>query len=491
MGRLAKLVGLALLAACGAPADARRREVVSAITAADAPLIRNRPELVAGKYQKMASDLVDYYRGVLPVYGHDWREGRSELSRSKFALDGPLVLSSSDPHPENFGTLRAADGTWALEPNDFDSADRLPYLWDVRRLCSGMVLVARQSNPDVPGARLAASDDAQQIARAAVEGYRDAILSMAAGGPRVRVVAGSDGDLITADLLQRSLKGWNGQSELTDETTLDANGVRHVIRGVPDPTTPTSAYADLPPEALATLPAALAQYASSLEVPVDPAELTLLDAAQEFGSGVASWPRVRVLALVRGPSDDPSDDFMLELKEMSDSGVGGWLPPGVVADTNPQRVLQSIHAGWGVPDADPRWGATSWLGFDMQVKTHSGGFKTFKVEKAIGALGTPASLERFARTLGGLVARVHASTPETPDMAKRIAAVIGTDPEGFADEQAALAVSYEVQVEADWAGFSQSLQELGPTLGLTPDASEHAPPELTQMFAPPSFGAAP
>lgn len=133
---------------------------------ADQSLIENRPRLVAGKYARMSTGVYDYYRGSVPVFEHDWREASQGIARSDFALAAPLVLSTSDAHPENFGLLLGSDGRLALEPNDFDGADLVPYLWDLRRLAVGMLIGAQQSNPTDADARAAVRARQDDVVRA-------------------------------------------------------------------------------------------------------------------------------------------------------------------------------------------------------------------------------------------------------------------------------------------------------------------------------------
>src|SRR5262249_13813443 len=150
------------------------------------------------------------------------------------------------------------------------------------------------------------------------QSYAEAMAQYAAGAPRARVE--DDGEAILHDLFKRSEKDTASRSELTSDTSLQG-GVRKLLRGVLDPTNPYNTYGDVPPQAYAALPATLEAYRQTLIDPPPPEYFTLLDAAREYGAGVASWPKVRLILLVRGPSDDPSDDVLLELKELSDSDI--------------------------------------------------------------------------------------------------------------------------------------------------------------------------
>lgn len=473
---------LPLLASCAPVDDGRKAEIASTIARADEPLIRGRAPLVAGKYARMAESPFDFYRGTVPLSLHDFRANNFGFGASRFALTGPLVPALGDPHPENFGTLIAADGTLALEPNDLDGIDFGPYLWDVRRLAAGVALAARVSNPDDLAAQKVTASSSRSIAKAAAEGYAEAIAALAAGGPRTRVDA-ANGDVILDDLFQRSEKDLADRSELTELTRLTGQ-TRKLRRGVLDPAEPSAMYLDVPTKAYEALPESIHRYRETLISPPAPAYFTLLDAARELASGVASFPRVRVILLVRGPTDDPKDDVILELKELADSGLSGFYPPGVYFNDNAERVRVASRLAWARPDAEPLWGTTSWMGFPCQIKRESDGQKTIRTSRMKAEQGTPAALLSLARRLGGVVARAHAAphaNAEWPIPA--IAQVIATDPVGFANEQADIADRYAAQVLVDWALFGAVLEELGPRLGIPVDSTDTPPPDLAALYA--------
>jgi uncharacterized protein (DUF2252 family) len=481
---LSASLACALLVGCSDGAvDPRTAEITSVLARADEPLIRARPELVAGKYARMAADRYSFFRGIVPLSLHDFRA--DAFGPSAFALDGPLAPSVGDPHPENFGLLRAADGSLALEPNDFDGADMAPYLWDVRRLCTGMALAAHLANPDDAEVQKKTAAAAREIARAAAQGYAEAIQALAKGAPRERV-DGPGRDEILKDLFGRGNRDFVAQSELSDLTVVEG-GKRHLKRGILDPEEPTQWLGELPADARAALPEAIRKYRETLIAPPPAAFFELIDAAREYGSGVASWPRVRVLLLVRGPTDDPHDDVVLELKELADSGLGGWYLPGIAFDSVQDRVRDMSRAVWARPDAAPLWGTTSWMGLPCQIKAEYGGQKTVRTSRFKGKRGTPEAIEAFARKVGGLIARVHASRVARQEWAApAIAAVVGRDPAGFAEEQAEVADRWAAQVLVDAGLFGEALGELGPRLGVPFDAIDTPPPDLQALYGDPN-----
>ena len=450
---------------------------------ADMPLIRTRPELVAGKYAVMAEDAYSFFRGTVPLALHDWQANRDGAAESAFGADEPLVLSLGDAHIENFGTLRAEDGTFGLEPNDFDSADRGPYLWDVRRLVAAAALAARLSNDDDETAHDAASAAARDIAFAAARSYAETMASLAEGAPRHRSSEPGTSPVLT-DLFERSAKGTDTRSELVDLTTT-ASGSRLLRRGIVDPTDPRSQLKDLPEACLHALPAALSAYRATLIAPPPPSFFQIEDAARELGSGVASFPRVRVLVLVRGPTASPDDDVILEIKEIGDALGLGHAPPDVSFDSLQSRVLHTTRSAWATPSAAPLWGTSEMLGFPVQVRLRSGGQKTLRVSRLHGKRGTPEALTDLAAHLGALLARVHASPifEGDPSPAPDVVAAIGGDSGAFAAEQADLGVAAAERVLADHQRFRAALADLGPTLGVVPDEADAPSPELAALYS--------
>jgi uncharacterized protein (DUF2252 family) len=478
------LIGLVALAgACAPDLSDRARAIASVMAGADAPLLRDRPALVAGKYNHMARGLYNFYRGAVPLFRADFRDGRLPASRTSF-VSPALPWSTGDAHPENFGLLTASDGTLALEPNDLDGVDRYPYHWDLRRLVTGMVIAARLSNADDPEARAAAVAAERSIAEATAQAYAEAIVRYAEGAPRARIEGGLGVPMLD-DLFRRGARDLAARAELGERTRLMPDGTRRLIRGAIDPEEPENVQAELDPEVLATLPALIEAARASMPAPPRSEELTVLDAVREFGSGVASWPRVRMVALVRGPTDLPDDDVLLQLKELSDSGLDGFLPPGRFADDVPMRV-RTGRALWARPDGEARWTAETWRGLPMLVRVESEAHKTIRVARMEEALGTPAAILALGQALGALLARLHAAPVDGVEEAPALAALVRGREVEFAREHAEHAIALADRTELDFEAFREALRVLGPDLGLRRDVRAAPPPiDLRAFFGTP------
>lgn len=472
------------LAGCSPPSldEARSAKIANVITSADEAFLRTRPNLVAGKYARMAAHPYDFFRGTVPLSWNDYQNNDSDFGASAFALDGPLAPVLGDPHPENFGTLLAADGSLGIEPNDFDSSDFAPYLWDLRRLVTGMALAARMTNSEDPEAQEITAHASRVIARSAAEAYAQEMEALSKGAERKRISSG-DGDPILDDVFSRADEGLADRTELVESTIL-ANGTRRLVRGVLDPLDPTEQYLDVPPWAVADLSNALAHYRQTLINPPESGYFHLIDAVRVVGSGVASWARVRLVLLVRGPTDDPLDDVLLELKELTDSGLGGHYPPFVRYDDVPERIRMTSRAAWAKPDAEPLWGTSEWLGFPVQIKRETDAHKTIRIRRMNDERGTPDALEGLARTLGRILARSHTATPKNAEwIARDVAAIIARNPAEFADEQADVGERYAERVLADHALFRKLLEERGPRLGFPSDSIDVVAPDLAAIYA--------
>jgi len=476
------LLALTLVLGCAEPEDDRQSVVVSALAEADRSLLRTRPDLMAGKLGRMARDLYDYYRGNVPVFAVDFRNGETPASPSRFRVDSVLPLSTGDAHPENFGVLLAGDGTLALEPNDFDGADRYPYLWDLRRLTTGMVLAARLANPEDPVAREESAAAAGSVVRATAGAYWEHLGALATGTPRTRVTESESAHV--EDLFERGLSDLEDRCELEELTEL-VGGARLLRRGVLEDD-PEEMLQDVPVPAREALRDTLRDYVPTLVAPPeDPRYFEILDVARQLGTGVSSWARIRVLVLVRGPSDDPDDDVILEVKEMTDSSAEGWIPPRRYYDDVAHRVRETSRALWARPDAEALWGTSWWLGMRVQVRLESEAQKTLRVRRMSGRLGRPENLITLGAELGRMLARMHATPLDGEPFPQVTIFSALDDREGFVEEQVVQSQAYADQQEIDWQLFRDAVRR-DPTLGVLRRPGDQPRPEVMGVLGVPA-----
>lgn len=405
----------------------------------------------------MARAEYDFYRGSLPLFRADLADGRLLGTQTAFDVPGALPLSVGDAHPENFGLLLGRDGRLALEPNDLDAADRYPYFWDLRRLTVGLVLASR-------AARVS---DVESVLRAALIAYVDTLDALAQGTATSRVDAPGT-NAVLVDLFRRGERDRVARAELDALTEMTSEG-RRFRRGAPDAADPENTLASMPDWVGASLPALMTRYRETLESPPEGAFFTVRDVVREFGTGVSSWPRIRVLVLVEGPSLAPEDDVILEVKEEAQSGATGIVPLGVYANDEPARIRQAMDGAWALGrGSEPLWSATTWLGMPVQIRRESEAHKTIRIARLEGDLATLEAVQGLAATLGALLARVHGNEgegPVLPHFAERFTERVMDARDRFIEDEVMQALAYAEQVSIDYQLFRNALRSLGPRLG--------------------------
>lgn len=472
-------LAMVVIAGCDA-APPREAALVAAFVDAEELSIRARPELVAGKYARMARSLYDFYRGSVPLYRADFRDPSIGIGSTNFPAS-VLPFSTGDQHPENFGLLEAQDGSLSLEPNDLDSADRYPYHWDLRRLNVGLVLLCRLANAADEEAQRASAATAPAVVSAATRAYAEAIARYADHAPLDRV---EDDRMVPAiaDLFRRGLRDQAARAELVEQTIVEG-GARRLRRGVLDSDDPEEAFHELPAWVRPHLREMLERYRGTLFDPPMPEFFTVLDAVRVVGRGVASWPRVRLVVLVAGDTDAQDDDVLIEIKEANDSGAEGWIPPGSYADDVPGRIRQATQWVWARPHTERLWSATTWLGIPIQIRLEAESQKVLRVDRQEGNRGTPEALIALGRELGMMLARVHAApAPGADGCARAITEAIGRDPMRFVEGEVEVALAYADRVETDFEHFKDALLRLGPTLGVPVDVRDRARDDLRALF---------
>lgn len=413
---LFRLWVLAVVLVCLDAGDARDAWVRAALTGDD---------VTAERLARMVASPVTFYRGAIALFRRDWTDRATGLSRSRFVDDRARVFGVGDPHVENFGTLLGRDGRVTLEPDDLDCAGRVPPLWDLRRLAVGLCVAARASSPH--RAARAVPDVAREAARAYVA-------ALTATSPD-----GDDPGVIVADLLRRGSHDAQGRGELREFTEV-TDGARRLRRGGVDPDDPAERLEPLSPRSRRGLDALLRSYRETLLAPPEAAYFTVLDAARALGRGGMSAGQARALVLLRGPSDDPADDVLVELKALTESEAPEAAPGDPVG-----RVLAGRGALWSRPDADPLWGAAWWGACPVQVRAETEAAHGLRVSRMTGSLGGAAAMRALARTLGARLGTIHRRTLSPAQVAAMTA-----DPDAFADEQRDVAARYADRVFDDW-----------------------------------------
>jgi uncharacterized protein (DUF2252 family) len=408
------------------------------------------PALVAGKLRRMQGEPYDWFRGTAALYWRDLTEAGPWAWPTAYG-DGASsrVLIVGDPHVENLGTFRPADGETVVDWNDFDGAAYGPYWGDVRRLAVSLVLAG--------GDRLADPLAATTVAGAVARGYAEEIAALA-GGAEMRVV--SLGTAVVFDeLLEDAVEDGDTGVMLARYTRIDGLLQRFMFVGDLAPMREDATYDDtiVPVGADgAFVPLVVARWRATLDGDWPDTAFAIKAYGRRLGAGVASYAMLRLYVALEGPTADLADDWLLEIKETGDgTRIAGLADYGAGFTSAGERVVFAQRAAGARPDADELLGWADLPPRSFRVRHRTGYQKGLDVEDVLGELrdgaGGVNDLATFATLTGAMLARAHVRAP-TADGASADAVIdrVLVDHDGFVAETADFATAYAAQVVADW-----------------------------------------
>ncbi len=479
---LPRLHALALLLAvmslaCADGAGGRETVILDTLLDDNRDLLERDAALVAEKLAKMSTSAYAFFRGSGRLFGADLAQPGAWPTRFG-GFEAAQILIAGDPHIENFGTFRAADGTAAFDMNDFDAARYGPYWWDVRRLALSIFVAW-----DAIGLGL---DDAEAAASGLVAAYVEEIEAIAAGAEGVRVRPAAGFGAVVDDLFRRALRDGDAGEALTEYTRL-AETPEGAVRSMFFGTIEASADARFAEDEVVAVSEEeerrvrrlVAGYARSADASAvyEPDAFEVLGVSRRLGAGVSSYPLLRYYALLAGPSASPDDDWLVELKETRDPLViEGFASaaPRAFAD-NAARVVAAQRLLQERADLDALLGAAHDGGTAFRIRERTKYQRGTEVARladdlAEGDIDTD-DLAQLAEVLGRVLARAHgrAETATGRRGADVISAAIAGAGDPFVAETVAFAAEYSGVVASDWLAFRGLLEREGPTLGYVPE----------------------
>jgi uncharacterized protein (DUF2252 family) len=467
------LVLVGLLTACEPPGDPRAAWLQTTLVLDNQVFLDTDPPQGRAKFARMSLGLYPYFRGTLGQYSRDLGEGGGlgRLASEYVIAETADVALIGDPHLENIGSFRRGDGELVIGFNDFDAATYGPYLFDLRRLALGFHIAALELELAEPA----------RHAEAAAAGYVAEIMALSGG-----TTSGftSEGEILR-DLVKKAAEDGEAREELDDYTRV-VGGEREMFFGEVEP----GLTWDMPPHTMQLvtdhiLPVSasehqqlshlLARWPATL---LDPAALPpgaahLKGLGRRLGAGVASYAAPRYYALLEGPTPDPGDDLLLELKRVYDGAVMpglSRLPSRPFAD-NGARVVALQRELQPGPDCDPLLGHAELGAATFRVRDRSKFQRGLDLERLAEKLAegdwTEDDIAVLADQAGRLLARAHAGARRQsgPVALPFLAAAIAPDPDGLVAETLAFVHDYAPIVEADYQRFLDALAALGPSLG--------------------------
>jgi uncharacterized protein (DUF2252 family) len=434
------LLLLGLLVACGDDGRSAREQRVIDTLAEDNRVWNERdPELARLKLVKMQRNDYEWMRGTAGLYWRDIADGDPRVAT---AFPELRVLIVGDPHPENLGTFRAADGTMLVDWNDLDAAGYGPAIADLRRLAVGMV-IATDGN----------GDDAELVARI-VHGYAAQIAMLAGGGPALQLGAGTH-PLIDDELGDAQLEG--DSRHALDELAPIVAGARVLAIGDLKDAGKDGVHEDtvraVEGAESARIDAAVAQWAARRGE-----SATVKLRARRIGAGVASYAVLRYNVVLEGPTAALVDDELIELKEARNAA----FLDGVIAlrDTTwpspAARVADAQRRVQARTDADPRLGFADVSGLSVKIRDREA-YQHGLARATIDDLGRKELLA-LGELVGRRLASAHGASLTAhgvPGWMAIAPALAGREVE-LADELGATALAEAAQIRADHDAFEDA-----------------------------------
>ena len=389
------------------------------------------PQLLPVRYGRMAVSPFTFLRGAPAVMAHDLSTGSTTPLRTQLC---------GDAHLSNFGAYATPERLLIFDLNDFDETLPGPFEWDVKRLCTSLLVAARCSGQGEKAGRKAAI--------AAARSYREHLRELADADVldiwnehiELTDALQSFAGIVSPKRLAKELAKTQHRTSaqvLTKLTEIVAGERR--IRHQPPLLVPLDS-----PEWHDIATDILGRYAETM----DPANALLLSRFHlvEIAVkvvGVGSVGTRCLIALLHGRDED--DVLFLQIKEAEHSVLAPYAGASTYSHQG-ERVVAGQRVMQAASDRFLGW-ATGPNGHDYYMRQ----LRDMKGSVDIDSL-PPEGLIRYGELCGRTLARAHArgADPST------IAGYLGKA-ERFDDAMGSFARSYADQTERDHAHFLEAI----------------------------------
>ena len=281
--------------------QARRAYVRATLREDHAHRIEQDASGTQDKFDTLAGNLFKFFRGTALLFYRDMVGQDAQM---------PTVLALGDVHPENFGIMPDKNNVPIFGVNDFDETTYAPFTWDIKRGAVGFWIAAK----DVAGA---SRKQRRKIIKAFVNGYMDAMEKYA----EKTTEKNDNYRLDNSPKVIRRLfeEAWEDRKDWLWDDYLKPNGKGFRAN---DELQPISSEVSKFQKAIDDL-----AKANDLDVPDRSPELKVKDVCVRHGQGTASLGLPRYYVLLEGPSQDATDDMIVEFKTARASALTGLTPP--------------------------------------------------------------------------------------------------------------------------------------------------------------------
>ncbi len=340
--------------------------------------IRNRPEGAQKKFDTLAADVYDFFRGSALIYYRDYVGTDLHL---------PIVLAIGDVHPENFGVMPNEDGAPIFQVNDFDEAFFAPFSYDIKRGAVGFYIQAKEAGFKKKWRR--------KIVRAFVEGYLESLRSFARDDrERWHEYRIDNSPKMIRKLLEGALSKradfLDGKVEIEEERFLSTDEI-----------VPHTAH-------IAEFQEIVDDYRKDISIDdrLDDEFFTVRDVAIKKDSGTASLGLDRYWILIRGKDDRPESNVILEMKQARRSALYGLIPDHEeIGEFSADQIVKSHHIH--LVGGDPFYGRAKIDEKSYLIRERS----PLKDDIDVDELDKKG-MRKYAHICGQVLAQTHARSDE-------------------------------------------------------------------------------
>ena len=421
-------------------ATSRSSWVVSQIYNYNHPFAATDSTDLATKMSTMAGDAFDFYRGTDPIFYQDM----ATLPVSSYATTQTgYTWIGGDAHIGNFGAWQDSGSNNVFSVDDFDEGYLGQYVWDLRRLATGMVLAGRANG--------VADSDITTAINTMVGAYVSEMNNFMGSSAELSFQL-KNGNTSGAVQTTISDSKSDSRSSLLSKYT-QVTGSTRSFQTIANTlvTVNSTTYNNI----VAAMNSYISTIASSKQYAASYYQVK--DIRQKLGSGVGSLGKLRYYILIEGPSTSTSDDVILEVKQETTSAVAevnnGQLPAADYNGNEGNRVAMTNKAQTLNADVLVGYATINGLTYYFHEKS------PFEEDFDYTQLTSAGKLNTAATYLGQALASAHAisdqdynSTIVSYSIDKQVSNAV-TSTSGLESEISAFAFNYATQVNLDWQSF--------------------------------------
>lgn len=360
--------------------QARREHVRATLREDHADRIEQRAPGARAKFGELAEDFFKFFRGTALLFYRDMVGQDAHM---------PTVMALGDVHPSNFGVMPDRNGAPIFGVNDFDETIYAPFTWDIKRGATGFWIASGEAGG------LKRKKRRKLVARF-VSGYLDAMRGYAE-----RTTEHHDGyrmDNSPEVIRKLFTEAWEERQTWLWDDYLKANGRGFRANEKLQPLSSERPKFQKAVDALAKQ--------KGIDAGGRAGELKVKDVCVRHGQGTASLGLPRYYVLIEGPSQDATDDLIIEFKRARRSALEGLVPPSDFhAGDKANRILhgQTVQLAHG----DIFYGAVEIDGDSFMSRERA----PFRDDIDLDDLSF-GTWKDYARVCGAALAQAHARSDE-------------------------------------------------------------------------------